>query len=65
MALCDNRLSVTWDSDTLSWYLSNFGEEGEPDIMSPKKSLERMRFGGEKYDVAGASHCYFVRLGGY
>ena len=48
MALCDNRLSVTWDSDTLSWYLSNFGEEGEPDIMSPKKSLERMRFGGEK-----------------
>jgi hypothetical protein len=48
MALCDNRLSVTWDSDTLSWYHNDFEEEKEPDIMSPKKSLERMRFGGEK-----------------
>ena len=48
MALCDNRLSVTWDSDTLSWYVIYFGEEKEPDIMSPKKSLERMKFGMEK-----------------
>jgi|LakMenE18May11ns_1017448.scaffolds.fasta_scaffold7200443_1 hypothetical protein len=48
MALCDNRLSVTWDGDTLSWYVIDFGEEKEPDIMSPKKSLERMKFGMEK-----------------
>ena len=48
MSLCDNYLTMTWDGDTLSWYLNDFEEEKEPDIMSPKKSLERMKFGMEK-----------------
>ena len=45
---CDNYLTMTRDGDTLSWYHSDFEEEKEPDIMSPKKSLERMKFGMEK-----------------
>jgi hypothetical protein len=45
---CDNYLSITWDDDTLSWYHNDFEEEKEPDIMSPKKSLERMKFGMEE-----------------
>ena len=44
----NNYFRIVYDSDTLSWYLSNFEEEKEPDIMSPKKSLERMKFGMEK-----------------